>query len=51
MAEQTIPNWLAKRTFLTPERIAVESSGHVWTYRELDERAPDDGGEVCLFSA
>ncbi len=49
MAEQTIPNWLAKRTFLTPERIAVESSGHVWTYRELDERARTTAAKFACF--
>lgn len=39
MAEQTMPNWLTKRASLTPERIAVEAAGEVWTFRELDRRA------------
>lgn len=39
MAEQTIPNWLAKRAALTPDRIAVMSKTEKWSFAELDKRA------------
>lgn len=39
MTNEKMPNWLAKRAALTPDRIAVMSKTETWTFSELDERA------------
>lgn len=39
MAYEMMPNWLAKRAALTPDRIAVMSKTEKWSFAELDERA------------
>lgn len=39
MDDQTIPNWLMQRAYLTPERVAVSSSAGELTFRQLHEHA------------
>ncbi|HEU5139276.1 MAG TPA: o-succinylbenzoate--CoA ligase [Bacillales bacterium] len=39
MATEKMPNWLAKRAALTPDRIAVISKAEQWTFAGLNERA------------
>jgi o-succinylbenzoate---CoA ligase len=37
--QKTMPNWLYKRTALTPNRIALRTEKESWTFKELDQRA------------
>ncbi|HEX7064725.1 MAG TPA: o-succinylbenzoate--CoA ligase [Bacillales bacterium] len=39
MASERMPNWLAKRAALTPDRIAVMSKTEQWSFAELNGRA------------
>lgn len=32
---ETMPNWLHKRAYMTPERIAIVENQNEWTYRDL----------------
>ena len=36
-SEQMIPNWLLKRAFLTPDRIALMFYNEKWTFKQLKE--------------
>ena len=37
MTEQQMPNWLAKRAFLTPDRICLVDGPVSWTFQELND--------------
>lgn len=38
----TVPEWLRRRAYLTPDVAALVSSGTTWTFRELDEVAQQE---------
>jgi O-succinylbenzoic acid--CoA ligase len=44
--EQTIPNWLMQRAFLTPDRVAISLEDREITFRELHERAVETAGRL-----
>ncbi|EIJ79353.1 O-succinylbenzoic acid--CoA ligase [Bacillus methanolicus PB1] len=46
MVEQTIPNWLKKRTDLTPDRIAIHFRDSSITFRELFYLAVKTAGQL-----
>ncbi|HET7628934.1 MAG TPA: o-succinylbenzoate--CoA ligase [Bacillales bacterium] len=44
-------NWLEKRAFLTPERMALRCGETEWTFAELRERARSTAGELASRGA
>jgi fatty-acyl-CoA synthase len=41
MSMHTIDRMLRDRARITPERVAIDEGGRLWTYRELDERSDE----------
>lgn len=41
MEQETMPNWLEKRAFLTPDRVAFIAENESLTFRELNNRVQD----------
>ncbi|GGD06193.1 o-succinylbenzoate--CoA ligase [Pontibacillus salipaludis] len=41
MSEQTMPNWLDQRAFLTPERVALVTEDEILTFSELQKRTKE----------
>ena len=39
MNEQKMPNWLAKRAFLTPDRICMVDGAVSWTFQQMNDHA------------
>lgn len=37
LVEETLPNWLLKRAYLTPDRIALIFNNKKWTFKQLKE--------------
>jgi o-succinylbenzoate---CoA ligase len=45
--EQThLPNWLKKRAFLTPDRVAIEYKSERVTFSQLDEKVMETAGKL-----
>ncbi|MFC0042798.1 o-succinylbenzoate--CoA ligase [Metabacillus iocasae] len=45
----TIPNWLAKRAFMTPDRVAIETGDEVVTFKELHEHALHVAQQISYY--
>lgn len=49
MSEQTMPNWLDQRAFLTPERTALVTYEESLTFAELQHRAKDRASRLSTL--
>ena len=41
MTPSTVDRMLSERARATPERVAIEAAGRMWTYAELDARSDE----------
>ena len=46
MSVHNIDNWIRDRARTTPDRVAIDFGGELWTYRQLDERSDELATEL-----